>query len=168
MTDNPVNLKTLLNFTNEDLKDNRQGKLSAEQADRIKSIRQRNVIIGAVVFSVLVIVATVFIFLGQQNQNTILSFVGGILTVVNAVLMGMMGRSYMRTSADLRDGGVQILEGKLERIVKRGRRGDNYMIRIDEASLYVTQEIFLQLQHKKPYRVYRTRLSGMLLSAERV
>jgi hypothetical protein len=82
-------------------------------------------------------------------------------------MMGILGRSYMRTTADLRDGGVEMLEGKLERIVKRGKQGDNYMVRIDQAEIYVTKEIFLQLKHEKPYRLYRTRLSGVLLSAER-
>ncbi len=168
MTEHTSALMTALNFTSEDLEANRQSNLSDAQSQRLKSIRQRNTLIGVMIFFVTVIIATLFIFFGQQNQNTILSGIGGILTVLNAVMMGVVGRSYMRTSADLRDGGVQVLEGKLERVIKRGRRGDNYLIRVDNASIYVTQDIFLQLKHEKRYRLYRTRMSGVLLSAERI
>ncbi len=160
------NLMTALNFTQEDLVANQQGQLSTTQADRLKSIRQRNTLIGAVIFFVIVIVATTFIFIGQQNQNTILSAMGGLLTVLNAVMMGGIGRSYMRTSADLREGGIEVLEGELERVVRQGRQQNNYLIRIAQADIYVPQDVFLHFKHENNYRIYRTRLSGVLLSAE--
>jgi hypothetical protein len=167
MTDHTSALMTALDFTTDDINANRQGNLSKPQTARIKKLRQRNIIIGVIAFFVIVLIATTLIYVGQRNENLILSGVGGLLTVLNAVMMGILGRSYMRTTADLRDGGVEMLEGKLERIVKRGKQGDNYMVRIDQAEIYVTKEIFLQLKHEKPYRLYRTRLSGVLLSAER-
>lgn len=167
MTEHTSALMTALNFTHDDLTANRAGNLSEAQADRIKRIRLRNTMIAGVAFFVIVIIATTFIFFGQTNQNPILSAVGGLLTVLNAVMIGAVGRSYMRASADLRAGGVQALEGKLERVIQRGRRGDHFMVRIDDASIYITEEIFLKFQHEKKYRIYRTRLSGVLLSAER-
>lgn len=168
MTEHTSALMTALDFTQDDLNANRQGNLSEEQSQHLKRIRQRNTLIGVVAFFVIVIIATTCIFFGQTNQNTILSAVGGLLTVLNAVMMGVLGRSYMRASADLREGGVQMLEGKLERVVKRGRQGDNYLVRIADTDIFVTKDIFLQLKHEKKYRLYRTRLSGVLLSAERV
>jgi hypothetical protein len=156
----------VMGFTSADLDANRQGNLSQFQADNLKRTRQRNTIIGAGLFFVIVIVATFFIFFGQQNENPILSAMGGLLTVVNAIMVGMVGRSYLRTNADLRDGNVEVLEGELERIVRPGRQQDNYLLRIDGTSITVTKEIFIQFRHETPYRIYRTRLSGMLLSAE--
>jgi len=167
MSEHTSKLMTALNFDRDDLVANRQGNLSKAQADRLKGIQRRNIMIGVAVFFVLVIISTTLIFFGQQNESTILSGIGGLLTVINAVMIGVIGRSFMRTNADLRDGGVEMLDGKLERVVRRGRRGDNYLIRVGDASIYVTQDIFLSLQHEKQYRLYRTRLSGVLLSAER-
>ena len=167
MTDHTSALMTALGFTTDDINANRQGNLSEPQTARLKKLRRRNLIIGGITFFVIILIATTLIYIGQRNENLILSGVGGLLTVLNAVITGILGRSYMRTSSDLRDGGVEILEGKLERVVKRGKQGDNYMVRIDQAEIYVTKDIFLQLKHEKPYRLYRTRLSGVLLSAER-
>lgn len=156
----------VMSFTADDLAANRQGNLSTAQADRLKRNRQRTTIIGVVAFFVIVILATIFLFVGQQSESTILIVIGGLLTVLNAVMIGMIARGYLRTSADLRAGSVEILEGDLERVVRRGRQQDNYLLRIDGASLYVTKEIFLQFRHETPYRIYRSRWSGVLLSAE--
>lgn len=156
----------VMGFTVVDLEANRQGNLSSAQADNLKQTRQRNTLIGAGLFFVIVIVATIMIFVGQQNQSIILSAIGGLLTVINAIMMGMIGRSYMRTSADLRDGNIDMLEGELERIVRPSRQQDNYLLRLNNVSLYVTKEIFIQFRHETPYRIYRTRFSSVLLSAE--
>jgi len=96
----------------------------------------------------------------------ILSAAGGLLTVVNAVMTGSLGRSYMRTASDLRSGGIEVLAGEVERVLRRGRQRDNYLLRIDGVSLYVNRDIFLVFRHEAPYRIYRTRLSRLLLSAE--
>jgi len=159
-------LMDVMGFTSADLEANQQGNLSSAQANKLKKTRQRNTIIGGVLFFVIVIVATVMIFLGQQNENVILSLVGAILTVTNAMMIGMVGRSYLRTSVDLRDGNVETLEGELERIVRPGRQQDSYLLRVNGVSLYVTKDIFIQFRHEIPYRLYRSRISGILLSAE--
>ena len=155
-----------IGFTSADLDANRHGNLGRSQAERLKRTRQRNTIIGGGLFLVIVVVATVFIFFGQQKQSPILSAVGGLLTVINAIMVGMVGRAYLRITADLRDGNIEILEGELERVVRRGRQRDDYLLRANGASITVTTEIFIQFRHESPYRIYRTRLSGVLLSAE--
>ena len=159
-------LMDVMGFTATDLEANQQGNLSVAQADKLKKTRLRNTIIGGVLFFVFVIVATIMIFLGQQNERVILSLVGAVLTVTNAMMIGMIGRSYLRTSIDLRDGNVEMLEGELERIVRPGRQQDSYLLRIDGKSLYVTKDVFIQFRHETPYRLYRSRISGILLSAE--
>lgn len=155
-----------MNFTPADLKANRQGRLSPTQALRVKAMRRRQALMAAILFLTLALAATALIFTGQQNQNFILSAAGGLLTVANALMMGGLGRSYMRASGDLRAGGVETLAGEVERVLRRGRQRDNYLLRIDGLSLHVTQDIFLGFKHKTTYRIYRTRLSGLLLSAE--
>ena len=159
-------LMDVMGFTQADLEANQEGNLSPAQADKLMKTRQRNMIIGAVLFFVFVIVATVMIFLGQQNQSVILSLLGAVLTLINTMMIGMIGRSYLRTSIDLRDGNVEMLEGELERIVRPGRQQDSYLLRIDGNSLYVTKEVFVQFRHEASYRLYRSRISGILLSAE--
>jgi len=159
-------LMEVLNFTADDLTANRAGNLSSAQADRLKRNRQRTTLIGVVAFFVIVVIATIFLYFGQQNQSTILSIVGALLTVVNAIMIGMIARAHLRTNADLREGGVKVLEGELERVVRRGRQQDNYVLRIDGISLYVTKEVFIQFRHEIPYRIYRSRWSGVVLSAE--
>lgn len=159
-------LMEVMNFTADDLAANQRGNLSIVQASRLKRNRRRTTIIGVVAFFVIVIIATIFLYFGQQNQSTILSLVGALLTVINAIMIGMIARAHLRTNADLREGGVEILEGELERIVRRGRQQDNYVLRIDDVSLYVTKEIFIQFRHETPYRIYRSRWSGIILSAE--
>lgn len=156
----------VMKFTMIDLQANREGNLSDQQADQLLAKRRRNTLIGAGLFILFVFLATLLIFLGQINENVILSGVGGLLTVLNAVMLGMVGRSYLRVNADLRDGSVEMLEGELERVVRPGRQRDNYLFRIDGVSFYVTKDIFVQFRHEASYRFYRTRYSGVLLSAE--
>ena len=155
MTKSAAVLMAAMNFTEADLMANRQGHLSPAQVERIKRVRRRHTLMAAVLFLALALAAAVLIFFGQQNRSFILSAAGGLLTMVNALLMGGLGRSYMRTGSDLRAGGVEALAGEVERVLRRGRQQDNYLLRIDGASLYVTKDVFLGFQHEAPYRIYR-------------
>lgn len=166
MTTGAAALMAAMNFNETDLQANRQGRLSLAQTARIKAMRRRHILMAAVLFLAMVLVATLLIFFGQRSQNTILSAAGGLLTVVNALAMGGLGRVCIRAGGDLRTGGIEALGGEVERTLRRGRQGDNYLLRIDGASLVVTQDIFLAFKHNAPYRIYRTRLSRLLLSAE--
>ena len=166
MTATPDALQSALRFSEADLKTNRQGKLSATQIERIKGTRRRNSILAALFFVFLVIAATLLIYLGGQGNNPILSGAGILLILLNAILSGILGRSWMRIGSDLRAGAVEVLAGDLERVLRRGRSGDNYLLRIDGTELTVTRDIFLGFQHEAPYRIYRTSHSRVLLSAE--
>ena len=159
-------LMTAMQFSEADLAENRRGALSPKQAARLQSSRQRQLIVALVLFVSLVIAATVLIYTGQRSGNPILGLAGAALILINAVVVGTMGRGYMRVGGDLRPGNIEVLAGHSERVLQRGRQRDNYLIRIDGASLRVTQEIFLGFQHERPYRVYRAPHSGLLLSAE--
>ena len=157
---------TALQFSPVDLEANRQGALSEGQVERMKGIRRRNILIAAAIFVGLVITATILIFVGRLNGSHILSAAGAILLAVNAILIGINSRSYMRVGNDLRAGNVEVLAGEVERVLRRGRSGDNYLLRIDGADLHVTRHEFMGFDHEAGYRIYRTSHSGVLLSAE--
>lgn len=161
-------LMAAIYFSEADLEANRSGALSPAQMARMQSSRRRQLAIALPLFVSLVIVATVFIFVGQLSGNAILGLAGAGLILINAVIVGVIGRGYMRAGGDLRPGNVEVLAGEVERVLRRGRQRDNYLIRIGGASLYVTKEVFLGFQHQAAYRVYRTAHSGLLLSAERL
>ena len=159
-------LMAALQFNSVDLEANRQGRLSPAQMRRIKQARQRHLLIAAALFVVFVIGATVFLYAGQLADNRILSGAGGALIVMNALLLGIAGRGAMRMNGDLGSGGVESLAGEVERVLRRGRQSDSFLLRIDGADLPVTKDIFLGFAHERPYRIYRARRSGRLLSAE--
>lgn len=159
-------LMTAMRFDETDLRANRQGELSPAQAERVKSARRRQSIIAGTLFFALVLIATAMLYAGQRNQNQILASAGLLLIAVNAILIGVMGRAFMRLGSDLRAGNVEALAGDVERVLRRGRHGDNYLIRIGGASLPVTRDIFRSFRHEAPYRIYRTAHARLLLSAE--
>ena len=153
-------LMAALGFSEADLEANRRGALSPAQAARLHSSRRRQLTVALFVFVSLVIGATVLIYAGQRSGNSILGLAGAALILINAVIVGMMGRGYMRAGGDLRPGSVEALAGEVERVLRHGRQRDHYLIRIDGASLYVTKEVFLGFRHEATYRVYRAAHSG--------
>ncbi len=160
-------LGAALNFTEKDLRANRRGELSFEQAKRMRRAQVRSALMGALVFLTLVFVSTALIFGGQTDKNSIMLLAGLGLILVNALLVGYMARDIMRIDSDLRSHGVEALAGNVERVLRRGRQRDSYLLKIADQTLYVTKDIFLQFEHQGSYRIYRTRLTRILLSAER-
>ena len=72
----------------------------------------------------------------------------------------------MRVGGDLRSGQVEALVGDVERVLRRGRATDSFLLRINGAELAVTKDVFRGFRHEAPYRIYRTSHSRLLLSAE--
>ncbi len=159
-------LMTAMRFSESDLQANRMGALSSAQMERMNHTRRRQSTLAALLFIALVIAATSLIFSGQRHQNQILALAGIVLIILNAILVGIMGRAFMRLGSDLRAGNIEALAGEVERVLRRGRQRDNYLLRIDGNSLYVTRDVFLSIQHEAPYRIYRTTHARLLLSAE--
>ena len=157
-----------LDFSDADLEANRRGALGPGQAARLRASRQRQLAVGSLLFASLVIAATIFMYLGQASGKAHLGWAGALLILINAVIVGLIARGYMRIGGDLRPGNVAVLAGEVERVLRRGRHADNYLIRIDGASLVVSKDVFLGFRHEAPYRVYRAVHSGALLSAERL
>ncbi len=168
MARTPDNLMQALSFNKDDLRSNRGGRLSETQINRIRQIQRRAMFTGmGVVFS-LDLLAAGFMFAGFKGDSPILILIGMALLTVSAVSVGMFARHWLRLSADLRAGEVEILEGKLERVVRQSGRSGVFLIRIGGAEFAVTKEVFNAFQHESPYRVYRAPHSNVLLAAETV
>ena len=166
MTAATTDLPAALGFTTADLDANRMGKLSLSQIDHLKQIRRRKTLAAAALFAVLVLGATILVYFGQVNRSLILSGAGAILTLVNAIGVGRAGRAYMRVGGDLRSGQVEALVGDVERVLRRGRAIDSFLLRINGAELTVSRDVFMGFRHEASYRIYRTGYSRLLLSAE--
>lgn len=167
MTMDSHDLSTALGFTASDLEANRQGALNQAQKERMKRIRRRNTLVASALFIALALGATLIFYLGQINRSLILFGAGAILTMVNVFTVVRAGRAYMQVGGDLRTGQVEVLAGEVERVLRRGRASDSYMLRIDGVELNVTRDVFVGFRHMAPYRIYRAGISRALLSAER-
>lgn len=158
-------LMPLMGFTSQDLRANEAGELGATQRQRLARLRQRAIGIGGAVFCVFVLIATVFLYLGQANDSGILTALGILLTLLNAVALGMFARHWMRLNADLNDNRVQAVRGELERIVKPSGQLSNYILRLEGNDFEVTKEVFKLFRHEVTYTFYCAPRSGVLLAA---
>ncbi|MCY4147737.1 MAG: hypothetical protein OXE95_08615 [Chloroflexi bacterium] len=168
MTEAASALMAALQFTGSDLAANQQGRLSLAQAARIQQARRRQLLLAALLFFSFVLGATILLFAGQRAGNAILTVAGGALIVMNALLVGLVGRGSMRVGSDLRANSVEALAGEVERVLRRGPQGDRYLLRINGDDLRVTRDVFQGFRHERLYRIYRTKGSRLLLSAEAI
>lgn len=160
-------LMSLLRFNDDDLTENREGRISEIQNYYLRVRRRRTNVFGFLFFIVIVIMATLLIFIGNRNDSSILMIIGIGLTLCNAAIIGMFARFWLRLNADIQGNEVLITSGKLERILKPiNKRIINYMIRVDQVEVFVNKETFELLQHEKPYTLYRTPYTGTLLAIE--
>jgi len=164
-----IALRRELKFTPEDLVANRAGRMSERQHYQLRVRRRRSVFTGMIIILALVFSASLFIFLGQREDGSIiLAFIGIGLTLCNAALVGVFARHWLRLSADIREKSVQATTGPLERVIKPvGRRVVNYAIRVGNIELFVSKEVFDIFAHHASYTIYRTSYTGALLSVER-
>lgn len=157
-----------LGFTADDLAANRTGQLSEMQHWRLRARRRRSTAVIALVLVIGVLLATFLLFFGtREGGSGILALVGVGVTICNAALVGVFARYWFRLSGDIRAREVLINSGELERVVKPvTRRVINYIIRVDEAEVFVSKEAFELFEHEAPYTLYRTPYTGALLAAE--
>ncbi len=160
-------LQRELGFSDQDLIANREGQLSEMQAYALRVKRRQSIGIGVLVTLVAAFIASGFLFAGVRGENTILTLVGVGVTLCNAALVGVFARYWLRLSADIRGGTVLITSGKIERVVRPvTRRVVNTLIRVGDAEMLVSKELFEAFTHQATYTVYRLPYTGQLLSAE--
>ena len=118
---------------------------------------------------VMVFIASLFIFAGQQEDGSaILTAIGIALTLLNAAFIGIFARFWLRLSADIGEKRIQTTTGNLERVIKPvNRRVLNYLIRVGEVEVFVPKAVFDAFEHNVPYTLYRAPYTGTLLAAER-
>lgn len=158
-------LKIALKFTDDDLSNNRTGQLSEMQIYQLRVRRRQSILIGLGLTVIFALVASLFLY-----QTTPIRLVIGIgVTLCNALMLGVLGRYWMRLTADIRAEKADIISGQLERVVKPvTRRITNYMIRIGQVEVIVPKDTFKIFEHQANYHLYRTHYTGTLLSAEKI
>jgi hypothetical protein len=160
-------LMSVLNFTPDELEQNRAGTLSEMQEYRLRVRRRRAEVVGVLVILFGVLLASALIYVSRHNGSTILFIVGIGLTICCAAVTGAVVRFWLRLNADINGQRVMINSGILERVLKPvNRRVMTYILRVDGAEVSVSKDVFKAFEHEHPYTLYRTPYSGTLLSAE--
>lgn len=159
-------LMSPLNFTAQDLEANRAGKLGHEQVERLKALQKRTLIVALIGFFAFAIISTTLLFFATGANANFLTLLSIFLSFLNAIFVGMLARDYLRLGADMRSGEVELLSGKLERVIRQGGRMNNFVLRIAGVDFYVKKEVFALFRHEENYAFYRARHSGVLLAAE--
>ena len=157
-----------LGFTPDDLKVNRTGQMSELQHFNLRVQRRRAIASGMGILFIVILIASVLIFIGQKQDSLILKIVGIGITICNAALAGIFFRYWMRLSADINAKEARIISGTLERIIKPvNRHVLNYMIRVSNIEVIISEEAFEVFIHQEKYILYRAPYTGVLLSAEK-
>ncbi len=159
-------LMPLLRFDADDLRHNRAGQLSARQQQRLRAQAQRALLSGAALFFALTIVASVLLFWGLQNDSFILNVLGGFVVMLNAILIGLFARHFLRLQADQRAGVVRVARGPLLRVIRPVGRVGNYSLRVGDSEFTVNKEVFKLFRHQHIYVLYSAPNTRQLLAAE--
>lgn len=167
-TDQAVaDLPEALGFTETELAANRAGHLTDTQKERLSKMWRRTLnILIAVVIGV-GLIATIFLYLAQENNSLILYVIGIGLTVLNAVIMGIGASSYLRVSRDIRNGRAAVLEGTLRHTIRLSGRTRTYILDIGSERIVVPRATFNAFEEGIGYRLYRAPATRMLLTAEK-
>lgn len=161
-----TDVMTALGYGADDLAENRAGRLSAAQRERLQRSARRALLIGALIVIGIGLAATVLLYLGRVSDSTILNIVGIALTVVNAVIVVVIAQNRGRITADLRAGTVSALTGTLTRTVRVQSRLVIYLLKVENQEIQVSRVVFAAFTDGGRYRLYRTPASKTLVGAE--
>ena len=166
MTKTLGSLTDALNFSAEDLDANRAGRLSETQKQRLTRGWRRTlwIVIGMVI--VFGLAATTILFVAQRNNSLVLNVVGIVLTIINALIVGLGAQSYLRTSSDLKGGRVVTISGVVSHTIRVSGRVATYILKVGDQNVVVSRLVFFAVEDGKAYHFYRAPSSKTLLSAE--
>ena len=160
-----------LQATGDDLKANRDGRIGPFQAVRIRRTLIRWLAIGGVILFFGIIGAAALLYLGDANNSRSLTVTGMLLTVFNAIVMGLALQFWLRTRADLARP-VEVHQGAVHRTVRASKNGRflGYVVRLDgvPGELRVNKQVFNAFTEGVTYRLYRAAGSRTLLSGETI
>ncbi|RMF77726.1 MAG: hypothetical protein D6737_16835 [Chloroflexi bacterium] len=164
----PYTLPDTLEFDDSDLAHNQEGRISARQIEHLKRTRSRLARIRVVMIVGLMILTAAFLSFGRQNDTLVLQLLGVTTSILNAVVVGLLLRGWLRFGADLEDGRVESIDGEVTHTIRVVGRSASYILHIAGEEMNVPKEVFLAFEESASYRVYRARHSKVLLSAEPV
>lgn len=162
-----VDLADALHFNEDDIAANRDGRLSAGQQARLQRSFRRFLIMGVGGIVLIGLGATTLIFLGQQNNSSILSILGITLTVLNAAIVGLLLRSRLRLQSDLTKP-VRTQDGIVHRTLRISGRSPTFILKFEGDDLIVTRDTFNAFIDGAVYKLYRTAATETLITAELV
>lgn len=167
----PTSLRTdltdALHFSEDDIAANRDSRLSSGQQVRLRRGFRRTLIAGVVGIILIGLVATMLIFLGQQNNSTVLVIMGIALTVLNAAILGLLVRSRLRLQSDLAKP-VRMQDGIVSRTLRISGRSPTYILKFEGDDLIVNKNTFNAFIDGAVYKLYRTAATKTLIAAEMV
>lgn len=155
-----------MRFGPDDLEANQQGRLSEDQASYLRQQQRRAVLIGAVAFMILALLATILFYVAQQQDSPILTMLGIALTICNAIMTGILARNWYRINADLSSGQIASQDGLLTRTIRRAGNSSQYLVGIDAVRFSVKKGAFKLFRHEERYTLYYAPTAHILLSAE--
>jgi hypothetical protein len=162
-----IDLAAALGFTADDLAANRAGQLSAAQDARLRQAWRRQLIVTVSLVIALMFGATFALFFGQRNDSAVLSFIGILLTVINAGVVGLAAQAYLRVNGDRARGGVLATSGAITRTLRVvSGRVTVCVIKLGGDEVIVSKPVFNAFEEGGRYTLYRTPISKTLLSAE--
>lgn len=159
-------LMPILQFDKQDLQANQQGQMGHRQKERLQLAQWRSLMIGAALFFALTLLATMLLFFGTTHESLVMQLAGIFTTLINAIVVGLFGRQWLRLRIDLRSNQVETLSGDLERIVRANGRINNFILRIDGEDIFVKKDLFNLVRQDVHYTLYRAAHSHLLLAAE--
>jgi len=159
-------LMTPMQFDENDLQANHDGQIGANQRIRLEGFQRRALLIGFGSFFGIGLLAAIFMYFAQVNDSVIFTFIGIMLTIINALMVGFVGRQWMQLAGDLRNNTVAVISGSVERVVQPDGRMNNFVLRVNQETFYVNKELFKLFRHETPYRLYCAPYSRVLLAAE--
>lgn len=162
-----VDIADALHFKDNDIAANREGRLSPTQQERLRRAFRRSLIVGVVSIILIGLAATTMIYLGQQNNSTILIILGIVLTVINAAILGLLVQSRLRLQGDLSQP-VRTQDGIVNRTLRIAGRSPTYVLQFEGDDLVVNRDTFNAFIDGALYKVYRTAATKRIIAAELV
>jgi hypothetical protein len=164
---NRVNLTDALHFTGADIAANQEGRLSPVQQERLRRAFRRTLIVSVVGIILIGLGAAILIFLGQQNNSTVLVMIGIVLTVINAAILGLLVQSRLRLQGDLTQP-IKRQDGIVNRTLRIAGRSPTYILKFEGDDLIVNRDTFNAFIDGAVYKLYRTAATKTLIAAEMV
>lgn len=166
MLEQPTPLMKRLNFSHEDLRANREGRLSRAQLRRLKLIRVLRIMIlvGALMMTPLLfspfIERAVGVMIGAVGLDS-MSLWGNLLIALMALAFIVWAADALaKVNHDLNDARVSTVEGPAQLDSARGH------FVVGTQRFYLQRRVFDFLTHNQPYRVYYIPRAGILLGLE--